>query len=491
VFLRRSAAGIDRREFLRGALAAGALYGPISGFPQLGTGPLARAGRSKKVLVLGAGLAGLSAAWRLTEAGHDVTILEAQRRPGGRVLTLREPFSDGLYAEAGAGRIPETHALTLHYVKLFGLTLDPFYPTRGRQVACFGSRRVPFAKTSDLDAARLPLALTEKERRLGFAGFEEEYVVQPLRQLGNLEGPDWPPPRFAEIDRLSFEEYLRGHGASPDAIAYLALGFERTSALDSLRDATHHHTRTLSKIRGGNDRLPAAFAAKLSDRIRYGSPVTSIRRDASGIEVVVSRPGSQPERFRAEYAVCSIPFTVLRRIPVEPPWPADKKRSIDGVSSGSVTRVEIQTRRRFWEDRGENGFATVDRPLEIWSPTWDQPGRRGILQAYVYEDLARETCGLDEEGRLRFCMEAIERAHPGLSEEIEGGVAKCWDEDPFARGAFTLFMPGQLSGGIARVMARPEGRVHFAGEHVSPYPGWMQGALYAGQRAAEEINGAA
>src|SRR5947209_19318643 len=163
---------MNRRKFLRqSALAAGALAASRLGRLALPPSVVAQVGVTRKrVIVVGAGLAGLVAAYELTQAGHDVTLLEASTRPGGRIWTLREPFSDGLYAEAGAGRIPETHDLTIKYVKLFGLELDPFYPRRGRQVACFRDRRFPFSKLSDLDPARVPLALSERERRLGFAG---------------------------------------------------------------------------------------------------------------------------------------------------------------------------------------------------------------------------------------------------------------------------------------------------------------------------------
>ncbi len=482
--------GLDRRDLLKlSALAgAGLLVGHRGRALADELAPLGRRGASKKVIVLGAGLGGLSAAWRLSEAGHDVTVLEAQLRPGGRVLTLREPFSDGLYAEAGAGRIPETHALTLHYVKLFGLELEPFWPTRGRQVAFLKGRRIPFERLSEIDAAGIPLEVTPEERRLGLEGIDAKYVGTPLKQLGDLEAPGWPGASLAALDRMTYGEYLRGLGASPDVVAYLTLGFEQDSALDSLRDATHHHTRELSKIRGGNDRLPKAFAGKLAAKIRYGAPVAAIRQDASGVEAVLARPAGGEEKVCADYAVCAIPFTVLRSIPVEPAFPADKRAAIDTVRTGSVTRIELQTRRRFWEDRGENGFAMIDRPMEIWSPTWDQPGPRGILQAYIYEDLSRRTCAMSEAGRLQFALDTIGAIYSGLGDAFEGGVSKCWDEDPWARGAYTLFRKGELSSGMPVVMARPEGRIHFAGEHVSPYPGWMQGAIFSGHRAAREIN---
>src|SRR5213079_3300681 len=106
----------------------------------------------KKILIIGAGMAGLSAGYELSQAGHDVTILEARLRPGGRVYTLRAPFSDGLYAEAGAGRIPITHTLTLDYVKRFKLELDPFLPQSGADVFLWRGRRqiVPHGQDPDL-----------------------------------------------------------------------------------------------------------------------------------------------------------------------------------------------------------------------------------------------------------------------------------------------------------------------------------------------------
>ena len=473
--------GLDRRDFLK--LSAYAAAGLV-----LDPKPLARRGAPRRIVILGAGLAGLSAALQLSEAGHEVVILEAQRRPGGRVLTLREPFSDGLYAEAGAARIPETHNLTLHYVKLFGLELDPFYPSRGKQVLFVGGRRIPYARLEDVDMSAVPLDLSPEERRIGLAGMDAKYVAGLLHRLGDIEAAGWPPPALAGIDRMSFGEFLYQSGASPAAVAYIALGFEKTSALGSLRNELSHHTKTLSKIRGGNDRLPKAFAAKLSRIIRYGSPVVAIRQGTEGVEAVVESAAGAREPVRGDLMICAIPFTVLRTIPVEPAFPAYKRGVIDSLSSGSVTRIELQTRRRFWEDRGENGFASIDEPMEIWSPSWDQPGTRGLLQAYVYEDLARRVCAEDDASRVRFALDTLEKVHPGLAQNFEGGVAKCWGEDPWARGAYTLAMPGQLSNGWDTLIERPEGRIYFAGEHVSPYHGWMQGALWSGHRVAEAVN---
>src|SRR5262245_40849832 len=133
---------LTRRDFLwRSVIAAAPLAAPSRSQAEW-QDRIGRAAPSKNVIIIGAGLAGLSAAFELSRLGHEVTLLEARLRPGGRVYTLREPFSDGMYAEAGAARIPDNHQLTLKYIKLFGLTLDPFEPGNLAQVAYIRGRRV-------------------------------------------------------------------------------------------------------------------------------------------------------------------------------------------------------------------------------------------------------------------------------------------------------------------------------------------------------------
>jgi monoamine oxidase len=478
---------MNRRELLRmAALSAGALAARGWSAPtKAAVNPLRRRGASKRVAVLGGGLAGLSAAFELAAAGHDVTILEAQRRPGGRVQTLRD-FSEGLYAEAGAGRIPDSHHVTLHYVSLFGLPLVPFSPPAGSQVAFFGGVRQKFDSLAHLDLSRLPIDLSAGERAMGLEKMEHEYVGSLFSEVGAPDSPGFPPSAALEkYGSLTIAELLARRGASKAAIAYLAQGFEDDDALDFLRDAQSHAVR-LRKIRGGNDRLPRAFAARLSDRIRYGAVVKEIHRSDSGVEIRYEQSGA-PFTLTADHAVCALPFFVLRDIPVTPAFPEDKNDAIRTLRRGNVTRVIQQTRTRYWQKEGSNGFAIVDRPMEIWSPSFDQPGKRGLLTAYTYERYARALAEKSESERQSEIANLFDKVHPGLAQELEGGVTKIWDDDPYARGAYTLFNPGELTR-LPPIMARPEGRIHFAGEHVSSFPGWMQGALIAGLRAAHEVN---
>lgn len=478
---------LHRRRLLSlGALSAGAFFSSRLLAAPFVPRPLERRGKPRRILVLGAGLAGLVAADELVAAGHDVTVFEAQLRPGGRVFTWREPFADGLHAEAGAGRIPDTHDVTLHYVKRFGLSLDPFYPKRGGRVVLFGGKRQVLKAGADPDLAQVPLPFSPEERKLGLSGIDEKYLGPYLKDVGDIQAPSWPPEKLRALDALTIEDLLKRGGASPAAVAYLSQGFEDDGALDFLRDSASHHTKELYKIHGGNDQLPKAFAQAHKERIRYGTRVVAIHQREDGVEVVVLF-GGETETHAAERVVVALPFSILRAIPISPRLPADKQAAIDHLRYGDVTRVSLQTRRRFWTDEGLSGFAEIDRPMEIWSPTHDQPGPRGILVAYTYEVLARRLGALAESERQRFVADLLEDVFPGLKSQLEGGVSVVWQDQPFARGAYALYGKGEMLS-LSPIVARAEGRLHFAGEHASPYPGWMQGALVSGLRAAREAN---
>lgn len=199
---------IDRRGFLKLGLLASAhvIARHESSFVPK---PLRPAAARKKILILGAGLAGLATGYELAQAGHDITILEAQMRPGGRVLTVREPFSDGLYAEAGAGRIPDSHELTLHYVRHFGLTLVPFYPDKLSRVFFLRGKRVRVQPRSEVDLSQLPFEFTPEERRVGMSGLVQKYLGPALRNVGDPSAPDWPVGAAKAYDAITMTEFLR------------------------------------------------------------------------------------------------------------------------------------------------------------------------------------------------------------------------------------------------------------------------------------------
>ncbi|HYO64345.1 MAG TPA: FAD-dependent oxidoreductase [Pyrinomonadaceae bacterium] len=482
---------ITRRSFLRSvSLAAGGLaVAPLASVQQR----LERRGAAKKVVVVGAGLAGLVAAYELTRAGHDVTVLEARTRPGGRCYTLREPFSDGLYAEAGATWIAGTHDLALGYIKHFGLEVDPYWPeaelgtvkfVRGRRFVVGGAE------------PELPYRLTPEERALAreHGGLQRRYAAPAIRELGDPASPDWSVAAWKKYDDVSYAEFLRRQGASAEAVSMMTLaslwgdGPETVSALVWLRDS-----RLLSgmggafKVRGGNDLLPRAFALKLQDKIRYGTPVTRVEHDARGIRVRFRQAGT-PQALAAEHVVCAVPFSVLRRVEVWPPLSPAKTRAIRELPYFSASRVYLQSRRRFWLEQKLDGFASTDLPINaVWDMTANGAGPRGILHSYIGGPQARAVAAMAEPQRVAFALRHMERVYPGMREHFEGGASKCWDEDPWSRGASSWYRPGQMNELWPHV-ARAEGRVHFAGDHTSPWIRWQQGALHSGLRVAREIN---
>jgi monoamine oxidase len=476
---------MNRRVFLeRSCMAAFAMYSYRLNGLQTDNSAASVGTAKKKVAILGAGIAGLAAGLELVQAGHDVTILEAQLRPGGRVYTLRAPFSDGLHAEAGAGRIPSTHHLTLDYVKRFKLELEPFLPQSGAGVFLWRGQRQLMPHGQEPDLSKLDVKFTTEERKLGFGGLAKKYLEPLQAKVQALPDDAWPLPSLAEMGNLSLADYLRQQGASDDAIQYLSEGFESDSLLDFIHDSVSH-LPTLSKIRGGNDLLPHAMAEGLRENIRYGSVVVRIVQKETGVEVTYKNAASH-HVLVADRVICTLPFTVLRGIEVQPQWSANKAFAIQNLYMGPVARVYVQTKKRFWEADGRNGFAEVDQPMEIWSPTYDQPGKRGIVMSYIYEDLAARYSSMKEDEQVQRSVDLFEQIHPGVKEHFEGSTTWSWLNHPYSKGAFLVTKPGQFRT-VVPYVAPPEGRVHFAGEHTSPWPGWIQGALHSGLRTAREV----
>lgn len=480
---------ITRRDFLKTtALSAAALSSTaLEVLAVSRQAALQRKGPPKKVIVIGAGLAGLSAAYELTQAGHDVTILEAQMRSGGRVLTLREPFSDGLYEEAGATSIPDTHNITLRYIQLFGIPLSPGSSADLDTITYHRGKRIRITKGT---TPELPYNLTPEDKKLGWGIWPKYRPASVFQEIGHPAEPNWSPDSLRKYDQMSYAEFLRSHGAYPEAIAFMTAGTgsEGVSALAVLRElAAERGAEKSYRIRGGCDLLPGAFAERLKEKIRYGSPVVKIEHNTQGVLVTFLQAEAH-QKVEGDHLVCTIPFSVLRQIEISPPFSRQKHRVVEQLPYRPCVRVFLQSRKRFWLDEGLDGKAWTDLPIgEVASTPSNQPGPRGVLQCYATGLAARRLIAMKESERIRYALEQVEKVYPGIRENFEGGTSKCWDEDPWARGCSSSYKPGQMSE-LWPYIARPEGRVHFAGDHTSAWNRWMQGALESGIRAAREVN---
>jgi monoamine oxidase len=467
-----------RRHFLGTALAA-------AGFSKLAQ--LDRrepGGPTQRVLVIGAGLAGLCTAFELQRLGHTVTVLEAQTRPGGRVRTLREAYAPGVYTEAGAESIPGVHEITQHYAREFGLRLVPtsvpgtrsFYHVRGQRI-------VPG------DTAVWPFELTTEERALGLAGLFKKYLDEAVQQAMAAGYAQQPVASLSAWDPLTPGAWLRSRGASPAAADLITLGFgaDFGSAASFLLHRLNSRGSTISyRIEGGNDRLPAEFAKRVD--IRYGAPVVGVRQDDRGVEVIIRGGRDGTQTLKADRLVCAIPTPVIGRLFDEARLSDAKQRAIREQHYSRTVKVFLQTRTRVWLRDGWSGFVTTDLPIERLTPDpGADPESRGAVTAYPIGPYTATLEAMSETERITAARDQALQIFPELANSVEGGVAHCWGLDPWERGSFALHTPGQI--GFIDILGRPEGRIHFAGEHTSVWTGWMQGALDSARRVVREIAG--
>jgi len=491
--------GISRRRFLQhlsmgvGAVGAGLIF--PSKLVAEATSLTGVMQKPKRVLVLGAGLAGLAATWELKEAGYEVTVLEAQTRPGGRVWTLRALFDDDLYAEAGAVLFSSGYTHANRYIDALKLEradfsqpdLRPLYHLKGRRFS-MGSGEQPI----------WPYELTEEEQKLGPMGILTKYVFETLPS--EISDPDsWNQSPFRDLDKITFSDYIRSKGASSGAVElirdtqWFGQGMDTSSALTS---AWSYFGPFMSGgffvLAGGNDRLPTEMANRLSQSINYGVRVVAIRENDTGVEVTARR-GDSEESFEADRVICTLPATVLREMRIEPELPEDKRSAIANLPYLDVTRTFIQASRGFWFDEGVTGSATTDLPIQevAQQPYSDAggPNTRAILESHVRGPAARQLATLADNEIIEHTLRYMKKVHPEISQFEEGGVVKAWSNDPNVLAAYSWPGPGDVTRYL-EPLQRAHGRIHFAGEHTSILSGLMEGALRSGVRAASEVNDA-
>jgi len=475
---------LDRRRFLKSAAAAAAM--PSIWAPLRAKAAATAARKSETILVVGAGLAGLVAAYRLREAGKRVIVIEARDQPGGRVRTLRGHFDDGLYAELGAARVAETHEYVLHWLSDLGLGLTAFAPASGSAILAANGMRAP----ADDEAARERLfpGLAPDERKLSPSALLLKYVRGVPEELANPD-LDLSNPRWREFDRLNWPNWLAARGASKAAIQLLMLGGDSSpfSALFMLQQIMlHRDSRQYHKIQGGMDRLPRAIAAKLGGLIRYNCELVRLERSAAGVRASCKQ-GGHIDIIAADRAVLAIPFSILRAVAVDPPFSSAKARIIAELSYYEATRFVLQTRNRFWQGAHLTGGARTDGPADIWDMSFGQKGARGLISATTGNARTERTlAAMAEPGRLAYGAALVTAAFPDIPNQLQKSFIQLWVEERYARGAFTVFRPGEMTRWGA-LIGKPEAQVHFAGEHTSAWNGWMEGALWSGEHVAQEI----
>ena len=450
-------------------------------------------GKPKKVVIVGAGLAGLSAGYELLRAGHEPLILEAQQRVGGRIYTMREPFARGLYGEAGAMRIPRAHALTMAYIEKFGLqTIDFAMGNPQAYVHVGGIKRRMIEILANPELMGFELAEIERGK---ISGLYWEETIKPLVEKVEKEGDVGWEQIYNEYDQYSVREFLEMKGWSEGMIEMFGLlnnqeAMMNSSFLELFREDGGNYYTNMCQIAGGADNLPHAFLSELGSRIRYGAKM--IATDQTPDEVVIHYQ-TRSGRFeaRGDYAILTVPFPVLRHVEVLKPFSRAKQRAIRQLHYDASAKIFFQTRRRFWEtDEGIFGGGTVtDLAIRnlYYTDYGKETGRGILLVSYTWSEDAQRWGSLLPHERIEQALENVAVIHPQIRDEFETGASHMWHDDPYAGGAFALFDPGQQTL-LHDEIVKPEGRIHFAGEHASLYHAWIQGAFESGLRAAIAIH---
>ena len=442
----------------------------------------------KRIIVVGAGLAGLSCAYELDQAGFNVILIEARSRPGGRVRTYRDPFDDNLYAEMGAEYVDSTDMYVKKYCKKFDLKVLPAKQYDGVYVR--GQRLTMEGLRSGKDL--LPFKGTLKGKLFG----QEVQYIQKWIDLVNQKGVSYP--EVQALDKISVEEILKKGGAPKDIIdLYTYTNATESTTVPSKMSALYMvlaNTRTSAfnentvegRIFGGNDQLPKILAKKLEKKIKYNRSLQRLDFDSKGVTATV-KENEKLTSITAIKCVLAIPASILRNININPGFSTEKTNCIQNQQYGHAMKIAMQYRRRFWDDKNSIGQRVfTDTSLRrIYHFSIDQPGPRGILLSFTSGEDAIKLGRLDENKRVKIAQNTCKNIWPESSQYWEKGITKYWNEDPWVKASYSLAGIGQK--GFREILAKREGPVFFAGEHTAVQRASMNGAIESGLRVMEEL----
>jgi monoamine oxidase len=469
-------------------------------------------GNGVRVVVLGAGIAGMTAAYELSKVGYVCTVIEGRTRPGGRNWTIRGgdhveetdsvqrcAFDPGehLYFNAGPARIPHHHKAILGYCKDFGVALEVIVndnraayfqsdeafearPLRSRQVIhdARGFMAELLAKAINKNALVEEVSVEDKDRLLAFVrsfgALAKDYSYKGSSRAGYDEPPGAglskgrlrEPLNFKELLKSEFWEYKLHYSERFDQAA------------------------TMLQPVGGMDRIAQAFALRLDKSIKYACVVSEIRRTATGARVVYQDPTGQKLSIEADFVVCTIPLQVLATIAND--FSSEFKTAIAACDYVKAAKIAFQADRRFWEEDDQiyGGISWTDRDItQIWYPSSGFHRDKGVLiGGYIWNNAIGERFGqLAPEQRLEAAIISGEKIHPGYRLQVSRGVAVCWHKIPYSEGAWADWSPDARDLRY-HILHRPDGPIHFAGEHLSYLTGWQEGAVLSAHAAVLAID---
>jgi len=435
-----------------------------------------------RVVVIGAGLAGLRATEQLRAAGCDVVLIEGGPRPGGRVRTVSAPFSGGQYSESGAEWVDAIHVRMLEQLDRFGIErLGPGeqWTTIRRWLHHRGQLMSP-----DQIRAEAPQLFDE------LAHFDT-IVEHAVEGLPDPAAPHLHPDAEA-IDAQSLADVAERaqlgelaalfkwrdaqgeFAAEPAQVSLLFVAQQRAyhAAHSNGEDVVLSH-----RVGGGFSQVAVGMAAALGDCITCGEHLVALEQDADSVTVHTDQ-----RVLTASQVVLACSLVPLRSVHFRTPMPSALHTAVHQLGYGTVTKTSVQWPQREWP----GGYATTSgRAQRIYEPTVDQLGEEGILMSYCGGDGGREWATLPEPERIELAAGEMRAMH-GIVSHPMSGYSRAWSNEGRYGGSYAVYKPGQVTAHW-RVLREPWGRVHLAGEHVAACTGYMEGALESGETVAARL----
>jgi monoamine oxidase len=434
-----------------------------------------------RVVVVGAGLAGLRTASVLRAAGVDVVVIEASHRVGGRVRTVHDAFIEGQYSESGAEWVDTVHHRMLELMDRFGVPLlgegerwttirrwihrdgELMSPQRVREVAPNVDRELDAFEAIVESAADAIADPARPDLHADAEALDARSLADVAAEAG-----------LGELAALFARRNAQGEfAAEPAQVSLLFVAQQRAhqAALSSGADVAAH------RASGGFSRIAAGMAKELGDDVSFGETLLAVRQDDRGVAVRTDR-----RELVADHVVLACSLVPLRSVQFEPAMPAPLHAAFHGLAYGTVTKTSVQFAQRQWPA----GYATTSgRAQRVYEPTIDQPGTPGILMSYCGGDGGHEWATLSEAERVALATSEMRSMH-GLTADALGGFSRAWSTEARYGGSYAVYTPGQVTA-FWQVLREPWGRVHLAGEHVATCTGYMEGALESGDLTAARL----
>ena len=451
--------------------------------------------KPKRIVIVGAGISGLTAGLLLKEAGHEVTILEAQNRSGGRIFTCHE-FSGAMYGEFGAMRFPKQHPLGQYLIhEKFKLKTKPFPLQNPETFIYLRGKRV---RRKDFAPADFKYILPPEE-----AGKRpEEILREAMKPLIDCmeSGPDGWIRLVEEYDHYSLLGYLKERKMSEVAISLLGplLNLESRFHFSLVEWFSHYYEDVfgdLDFIVDGADALPKAFHSSLLDHIRYGSKVRAIEQSETGVTVRYEQGGGGLlQEFQADECIVTIPFGLLRHVDMtgldDLKWNAIRNTYYDRAH-----KIFLQFSERWWETHYgiTHGVTVTDLPIRnvVYTPAGqDSSSKKGVIIAsYCWGPDSMAFSPLSESDRVQQTLNFLAKIHPEARDSFEFGLSHDWALDSSAGGIGPLFRPHEMSGAFFEDVIRPVNRLWFANDACDRrHRRWIEASLTAAIRNASAIH---